>query len=287
VCVPIVGQAAYDELDKVVPDQEYDSSVSLKMAELFAADQAARQLPVNDIHKVNAGDTKRRIEVLGYILNGKIRTARDLVYAAYIFQHGDCSEHYRLGNRLAQVAMDTGYSDALWIYAATLDRYLMSLGEPQKFGTQYTQIDGEFKLYPVDPATTDAERARYNVPPLSEAIRNKPMPFTGSGASQQHWLESWWLTLIGAGFAILSGVIGVVDAKPNALPGRMTLAITLAVYGISVFGHYTQINALMQGTPEIQQRTWGIVNGLMIIVWLVFAGIEAFRFVTTKSAPDE
>jgi hypothetical protein len=43
----------------------------------------------------------------------------------------------------------------------------------------------------------------------------------------------------------------------------------------------------MQGTPEIQQRNWGIVNGLMIVVWLVFAVIEAFRFVKTKSAPDE
>lgn len=287
VCIPKVSQAAYDELDKFVPGQEYDSVISLRMAELFAADQVVRQLPVNDIHKVNADDTKRRIEVLEYIQNGQIHTARDLVYAAYIFQHGDCSEHYRLGNRLAQVAMDTGYSDALWIYAATLDRYLMSLGKPQKFGTQYTQIDGEFKLYPVDPATTDAERARYNVPPLSEAIRNKPMPFTGSGASQRRWLETWWLTLIGAGFAFLSGVIGVVDAKPNALPGRMTLAIALVVYGISVFGHYTQINAVMQGTPEIQQRNWGIVNGLMIVVWLVFAVIEAFRFVKTKSAPDE
>jgi hypothetical protein len=180
--------------------------------------------------------------------------------------------------------METGYSDALWIYAATLDRYLMSLGEPQKFGTQYTQMDGEFKQYPVDPATTDAERARYNVPPLSDSTRNKPISITRSSTGQQHWLESWWLTLIGAGFAVLSGVIGVVDAKPNALPGRISLAIALVVYSISVFGHYTQISALIQGTFEIQQKTWGIANGLMIMVWLIFAVIEAFRLVKTKSA---
>jgi hypothetical protein len=43
----------------------------------------------------------------------------------------------------------------------------------------------------------------------------------------------------------------------------------------------------MQGTPEIQQRTWGMVNSLMIIVWLVFAVIEAIRFVKTKSTRDE
>jgi hypothetical protein len=56
-CIPIVGQVAYDELDKLIPDQEYDPIVSLRMAGLFAADQAARQLPVNDAHKTNADDT--------------------------------------------------------------------------------------------------------------------------------------------------------------------------------------------------------------------------------------
>ncbi len=230
-CIPYVDPTAYEQLNTLTLNQENDLAISLRMAELFSADQAARQLPVSDPHQLNADDTARRVEVLGYILNGQIHTARDLVYAAFIFQHGDCSEHYHFANRLAQIAMDSGYTDARWIYAATLDRYLMSLGQPQKFGTQYTKVDGEFKLYPVDPTTTDAERARYNVSPLNEISSTKPANINvGNGASMKHWLETWWLTLIGTAFAILGVVICVVEVKPNPFLGKIILLMTLAIY---------------------------------------------------------
>lgn len=45
----------------------------------------------------------------------------------------------------------------------------MSQKQPQKYGTQYTKTDGVWVLYEVDPATTDAERAEWRVPPLSAA----------------------------------------------------------------------------------------------------------------------
>lgn len=283
-CIPSVDQGTYTILDELVAGQIEDFAVSLRMAELFAADQAARQLPVGiDPQKMSEEDAQRRIEVLNYIANGQIRSARNLVYAAYIFQHGNCPEHYRLGNRLAQIAMDTGYSDARWIYAATLDRYLMSLGEFQKYGTQYTWIDGEFKLYPVDPTTTDEERARYNVPPLNEAI-NRAMVGMGGGVVRGRWWGTWWLTLIGAGFSVLSAIIGVVDAKKNAPLGRVVLVIAFALYLISAAGHYAQINALRQGTAELQGNIWNIVNGLMIMLWLACAGIEIVRVLKSKSA---
>lgn len=284
VCIPDLDQAAYDLLDGLTLSQENDPAISLRMAQLFAADQAARQLPVRDAHTLNTEDAARRVEVLEYIRNGQIHTGRDLVYAAFIFQHGDCSAHYQFANRLAQIALDAGNSDARWIYAATIDRYLMSIGEPQRFGTQYTWVDGAYQRYPVDPATTDAEREQYDVPPLSEIPDTKPAE-TGGGnvVGAKHWLESWWLTLIGAAFAILGAVICVVEAQPNPRLGKVVLSITLLIYGLSVIGHAAQVHALAQGTFEAQQKAWGSANTVALAIWFMIGCVGAFRWVRSKA----
>jgi hypothetical protein len=263
----------YEALDTLVI-QDDEAAISLDMEELFLADQAARQPTAADPQQVREQDALRRVKVLDYVASGQIHAPRNLVHAAFIFQHGDCAEHYRLAHRLAQAALEAGFPDARWIYAATLDRYLMSLGEPQKYGTQYTWIDGEFKLYPVDPATTDAERAEYNVPPLAQS--SSPV---ASSTVQQRRLETWWLTWIGAGFAALSAIIALADARSNAPHGRIVLAIAVLLYLVSVVGHYAQINALNQGTVETQQDFWSVVNGLMTIIWLAFAVVEIFRLI--------
>jgi hypothetical protein len=52
----------------------------------------------------------------------------------------------------------------------------------------------------------------YNVPPLSEIEQTKPANNNAkSSISKRHWLESWWLTLIGAAFAILGATICVLE----------------------------------------------------------------------------
>lgn len=67
--------------------------------------------------------------------------------------------------------MNTGYEGARWIYAASLDRYFRSIGEPQKFGTQFIVVNGQWELQPYDPVTTDEERKKYNVPPLAQQLK--------------------------------------------------------------------------------------------------------------------
>ncbi len=140
------------------------------MQVIYDEDQAARMGDAIDWEMLNREDAERRVEVMGYLQDGKLTTGADLYNAAFIFQHGNCPEHYKLANRLAAKAVALDYNDARWIYAATLDRYLLSRGKKQKFGTQYTSADGcTYVLEPVDPATTDAERAEYDVPSLAEA----------------------------------------------------------------------------------------------------------------------
>jgi hypothetical protein len=278
-CSPVINQPVESLLDNLAVASNDDLAVSLRMGELFAGDQAVRRLQIGvDPQRLNEEDTKRRIEVLDLIANGDLHATANLIFAAYIFQHGNCPEHYHLANRLAQIAMEAGDPNAPWIYAASLDRYRMSLGELQKYGTQYTRVDGEFRLYPVDPATTDAERAKFHVPPLQEALDREASGMEG-GVVKRQWLETWWLTLIGAGFAALSATITAVDVKENTLHGRVALILALALYLASVLGHYIQVNVLMQGAAETQGNIWSAINGLMIAIWLAFAAFEIARVI--------
>ena len=279
-CIPLIDSSAYAALDQLVVTQDDAIAVSVKMAKLIFGDQVVRQIPFDfDSEKVREKDTLRRIEVLELIQNGEVHSGRNLVYAAFIFQHGDCPEHYLFANRLAQIAMDAGNTDAKWIFAASFDRYLKSIGEPQKYGTQYAWIEGEYRLYPVDPTTTDEERAKYNVPALDTAIAQIPEGAGGGGVIRKKWLETWWLTLIGAGFAALGAVIGLVDRKPNALFGWVVVIVSTLVYLVSVIGHYVQVKAFSQGIIEVQRHIWRTGNILLIVI---LGGLVVFEWIRVR-----
>ena len=152
-CIPAIDQSTFTDLDSLVVSESDEPAISLRMSVLITSDQTARRIPsLGNFINIDEEDRQRRIKVLGFIQQGQIHSPRNLVYSAYIFQHGDCPAHYLFGNRLAEIAMQADYQDAKWIYAASMDRYLMHIGENQKYGTQYTWINGEFQLYPVDPA---------------------------------------------------------------------------------------------------------------------------------------
>jgi hypothetical protein len=273
VCDPSLTQDDFSALKKIIPGLPEDGQISLRMAELFAADQADRLPSNHNWQEIEQKDAQRRVEVLDYLRQGLVREPRDLVYAAYIFQHGSCSEHYRFANRLAEIAVQAGYDDARWIYAATLDRYLMSLDQPQKYGTQYTLIDGRYQLYPVDPATTDEERRLYNVPPLSEA-QGQAENSSLSGNVRKQILESWWLALVGSAFALLGAGLSLVR-----LPGRkpvvwVVVLVSLAFGLLSIGGHVIQVSALARDPQHLQRYAgyfWGLFGlGVALLAFMAF-----------------
>ena len=57
-----------------------------------------------------------------------------------------------------------------WLLAATTDRYLLSKGEPQIYGTQYLKMGDEpWKLAEIDTIKiSDTERVEYGVETLAE-----------------------------------------------------------------------------------------------------------------------
>lgn len=164
-CHPVIGTVTFRTAT--------DPAASRRLAQLFAQDQADRAVQPIDWSKVAPADQARRREALQLLNAGRLSQGEDFYHAAFLFQHGDCPQHYELANLLAQQAMRRGYPAAGWLYAATFDRWMLSLGRPQKYGTQFvTEPEGcVVKLAPYDPATTDAERTRLGAPALAVALR--------------------------------------------------------------------------------------------------------------------
>jgi hypothetical protein len=134
-----------------------------ELAELCEQDQAARQGDafVKDAERIHAFDRMRRLRVMRLLEDGAAKTARDHFHAALVLQHGDDPLDYKLSNELCRKAaeLDPSMKQARWLMAASWDRYLMSLGKPQWYGTQFKIADGKYYLAEADLSrVTDDER---------------------------------------------------------------------------------------------------------------------------------
>ncbi|MEM1270400.1 MAG: hypothetical protein AAGI08_10165 [Bacteroidota bacterium] len=120
---------------------------------------------------MRARDRQRRQRVAEIMAEGQSTAPEDYYRAGWIFNHGDTPEDAWQGHAFAKEAALLGYRPARWLAAAAYDRWLMYQGKPQKYGTQFA-IDGvRHRLWDVQPETTDAERAEWDVPPLAEQLR--------------------------------------------------------------------------------------------------------------------
>ena len=174
-CNPVIENVRFDG--------KPDSKVSERLKSLFDEDQRyvsepadwtdperlLDQLGQNFLKQRDDEASAHRVEVLQLLQQGKITLAADLYHAAMIYQHGTCTDHFKLANELAARAMTLEYQPACWLYAASRDRYLLAIGRPQQFGTQlhWDKFRGWY-MPALDFRTTDEDRAKYDVPPIAE-----------------------------------------------------------------------------------------------------------------------
>jgi hypothetical protein len=113
------------------------------------------------------GDTRRRAQVRQLIDEGQLQSAEDYYYATLIFQCGQKPSDYLYAHVLAVTAVSKGLQNGQWLSAATLDRYLQSMNQPQIFGTQFGDSDAKpMDQEPYDRAmVSDALRALWCVVP--------------------------------------------------------------------------------------------------------------------------
>lgn len=107
------------------------------LTEMFNVDQKAREGDHIDWAKLTKDDEQRRTDLRQMLSSGGVRTGNDYFHAAMIFQHGQNPDEYLMAHVLAMDAVAQGSKEARWLSAATLDRYLRSIWQPQVFGTQF------------------------------------------------------------------------------------------------------------------------------------------------------
>jgi hypothetical protein len=150
---------------------------NLRLEELHAADQKDRErvyASAADVAQLKERDLARRREVLELASRGEVNTTTDLYRAAVIFLHGAEPKDFLVAHRLAVMASINGHKASRWLAAASLDRFLMSIGLPQVYGTQFEQNeeDGRYQLrLPIDDSSVlHFEKRFFGVPPVIERL---------------------------------------------------------------------------------------------------------------------
>jgi hypothetical protein len=122
-----------------------------------------------DWEQVGKRDEQRREAARKLLTDGKLQTGKDYRFASLIFQHSLDTAGYLLAHVLAVTAVSKGEPKARWLAAATMDRYLTSLKQPQVFGTQFHQDNGVWTQEPFDrTAFSDSIRTSSCVASLAE-----------------------------------------------------------------------------------------------------------------------
>lgn len=140
-------------------------TINLQLEDLYNEDKAEREKAVNkeEIEQLTA-NTNVRLDKLRIILptldESEIWNCH---YTAYLLQHGEGTADFALAHKYAKKAVDMGSRVTKWLYAATLDRLLISQGKLQKFGTQYQMIDGKKVYAPTDGTVSDAIKKEHGV----------------------------------------------------------------------------------------------------------------------------
>jgi len=138
-----------------------------ELNQIYDADQKDRTAKDGklDWSQVGPRDVARRQRVRELLEHGDVRTGNDYEHAAMVFQHGDVPDDFLFAHILAVTAIGKGSPGARWLAAATLDRYLQRVGQPQVFGTQFSANteNGKEAKWTMDP---------YNRTLISPALRD-------------------------------------------------------------------------------------------------------------------
>jgi hypothetical protein len=149
-----------------------------EMRQIFDEDQKDRDWGTQlrpgtaQMNKMLRDDALHQKRVRELLADDKLRTGKDFLEASFVFQHGDKPDDYLLAHILALVSIAKGNPEGRWISAATLDRYLQKIDQPQVFGTQYFTKDMSAGAWTQEPfnrvLVPEALRKNLCVPDLAQ-----------------------------------------------------------------------------------------------------------------------
>lgn len=123
--------------------------------------------------KIDKNDLERRKRVGEIFAEGCFKTAADYHAAGLIYQHGDAPDQFYQTYIWAKRALELGDINGKSLMAVSIDRYLVSMGHKQLFGTQ----QGVFKteegvkclcMEPVEASFPEELRPEYSYRSLKE-----------------------------------------------------------------------------------------------------------------------
>jgi hypothetical protein len=109
-------------------------------------------------------DLHRRMRVGEIFGEGCFKMPEDYMNAALIYQHGDTSDHFYQAFIWSKRAYELGSTSAQAFSALAIDRYLVSIGMKQLFGSQYFKLnqDACLCMQPVEPSFPNSTRKNYS-----------------------------------------------------------------------------------------------------------------------------
>ena len=160
-CLVLVSSACRSPRASQLPDM-YATSLR----------QHQKMTSVPDFQAQIQRDEKRRKTVARLIARDKLKTGQDHFYAAALLVNSEHMEQIRLAQELGLRAAELGDERGFRVAAEAIDRELLKLDQPQKYGTQYVYepVVKKWSLYTWNETTSDAERRAMGVPPLAEAL---------------------------------------------------------------------------------------------------------------------
>jgi len=134
-----------------------DWSDDRQLAYLERTDQADRRTgAVVD----RSRDYRRAERVLSLVTAGRVDSPIGQKRAAIVLQHGTCPAHYELAYRLATAANESSAVNATSRVRVTYDRWQLSIGNEQRYGTQLASVQENAACRPPVPDAIDVSAPR-------------------------------------------------------------------------------------------------------------------------------
>lgn len=131
-------------LANCLSDAKLQQKRSRELQQLVQQDQNDRKQdgrislnPQNDWNKIAANDLAHLKMVEQIAAENCLNSSQDYLAASLIYQHGTTSQHYYQAYLWAREAAELGNANAKNMMALTIDRYLVSTGRKQLFGSQF------------------------------------------------------------------------------------------------------------------------------------------------------
>ncbi len=165
---------SYNSAMEEIPGKK---SVSIELKKLFDADQADRMAMegkwsnpdlVRNVIENDASRLKRANEIYEKYRSDNVALSdEEMIQLAFLFQHSLEIDDYQKAVELGNAAGQEGK----WIAAAAEDRWLISKGEKQKWGTQFTHgVEQAPMQSDEESGITDEMRRERGIPPRAEQL---------------------------------------------------------------------------------------------------------------------